>query len=98
MATLHPTYTRIKNLIEDTNHLFENSGGVNTDYADFATIALAEFRQLLNDLNMTDRQLKQIIRKGNVSHKSGNPDMCWASFMADYMTQNANANSFQTVQ
>jgi len=59
----HQTQAQIKKLIQQTNDVFENSGGVNTDYADFAaTIALSDFRSLLGNPDITDRQLKRLIR------------------------------------
>lgn len=89
---------RIKTLILDTNTVFENCGGVNTDYADFATIALAEFKILLSDPSLTDRQLKQIIRKAFLQQKARNSDDCWATAMAGYMANHANSNGqFQQV-
>ena len=95
---------RIITLIRDTNSVFQNCGGVNTDYADFATIALAEFKTLLGTPKLTDRELKQLIRKANVQHKATaerdncNTEDCWATFIADHITQQANSNKqFQQV-
>lgn len=86
------THERIRDLIEDTNNLFENCGGVNTDYADFATIALADFKRLLGDPSLTDRQLKQLIRKADRSHKTMNQKASWAVFMAEHIAEQANSN------
>ncbi len=85
-------HERIRDLIEDTSNLFENCGGVNTDYADFATIALAEFKLLLGDPSLTDRQLKQLIRKAENSHKTMNQQTSWAVFVAEHIAEQANSN------
>lgn len=85
-------HQQIKNLIEDTTIAFENCGGVNTDYADFATMALADFKKLLGDAKLTDRQLKQLIRKANCSHRDGDPQGCWASFVAKSIAKQSNSN------
>ncbi len=90
--TRRESQQRMERLIENTSELFANSGGVNTDYADFATIALAEFKTLLADPALTDRQLKQLIRKANTSHRSECPECSWAVFMARHIANQANAN------
>lgn len=89
---------QIKNLIEQTNGMFMNCGGVNTDFADFATIALADFRTLLNEPDMTDRELKQLIRRAAARHKAAKSKDCWKSFTARYMSRKANNNSLSTIQ
>lgn len=87
---------RMKHLIEDTNHAFANCGGVNTDYADFATMALSDFRSLLGTPRLTDRELKQLIRKANNSHRARNQGGCWATFMAQHIARQANSNEAST--
>lgn len=83
---------RVQRLIEETNSLFYDSGSVNTDYADFATLALQDFRSLLGMPGLTDRELKQFIRRAALQHKVEKAQSCWASFTASYMTQKANEN------
>ena len=90
------TQTQIKQLIQQTNTVFENSGGVNTDYADFAaTIALSDFRALLGNPNITDRQLKRLIRRANQRYCKDSTPISWSAFTAQYIQTRANEN-FQT--
>ena len=61
-TTAH-SQTQIQILLEETRDAFHNYyGGVNTDFADFATNALADFRKILGNPDLTDRQLKALIR------------------------------------
>ncbi|MGH1398213.1 MAG: hypothetical protein ACRBCT_03270 [Alphaproteobacteria bacterium] len=91
---------KIQNLLEQTSDAFQTYyGGVNTDYADFATNALADFRTLLGTPDLTDRQLKSLIRRAAKRRRSESVSRdCWASFTAQYMTRKSNANAeLQTV-
>ncbi|MFK7839908.1 MAG: hypothetical protein AB8B83_06200 [Bdellovibrionales bacterium] len=90
------TQTEIKRLIQQTNDVFENSGGVNTDYADFAaTIALSDFRALLGNPDITDRQLKRLIRIACKRYSNEQIEMSWSAFTAQYINKKANTD-FQT--
>lgn len=86
------TQKQIKHLIQQTNDVFENSGGVNTDYADFATIALSDFKSLLGNPDLTDRQLKSLIRRASMQYRKNSPSNSWSSFTAHYINKNANTN------
>jgi hypothetical protein len=81
---------RIKILIQETNDAFGTYDGVNADYAEFATLALSEFKHVLRNPRLTGRQLTRMIRNGMHEHKAADPDSCWASFMAQYISQAAN--------
>ena len=71
----------------------ENSGGVNTDYADFAaTIALADFRALLGNPDITDRQLKRMIRHACKNYSKDKTPVSWSAFTAQYIHMKANEN------
>ena len=90
------TQKQIKQLIQQTNTVFENSGGVNTDYADFsATIALSDFRALLGNPDITDRQLKRLMRAATKRYRGEETPESWSAFMAHYINRKANTN-FQT--
>ena len=85
--------TKIKKLIQQTNDVFENSGGVNTDYADFAaTIALSDFRELLQNHDITDRQLKRLIRIASQRYCKDAVPVSWSAFTAEYVNRKANSN------
>lgn len=86
------TQTKIKYIIQQTNDVFENSGGVNTDYADFATIALSDFRSTLSNPDLTDRELKRLIRHASKNYRTDKPSNSWSSFIAHYINRKANTN------
>ena len=87
------TQQQIKQLIQQTNTVFENSGGVNTDYADFAaTIALSDFRSLLGNKEITDRQLKRLIRRASQSYCRDKTPVSWSAFTAEDISRKANTN------
>lgn len=88
----HRTQQKIKQLIQQTNTVFENSGGVNTDYADFATIALQDFREMLGNPDLTDRELKRLIRHASSRYREENPEHSWSAFIAHYINRQANTN------
>ncbi|NCT41229.1 MAG: hypothetical protein GW778_06175 [Alphaproteobacteria bacterium] len=93
----HQTQNRIKMLIQQTNDVFENCGGVNTDYADFAaTIALSDFKALLGNTEITDRQLKRLIRIASQRYCKDKTPISWSAFTAAYINKKANGN-LQTV-
>jgi len=84
---------QIKQLIQQVNDVFENSGGVNTDYADFAaTIALSDFKALLGNADITDRQLKRLIRIASQRYCKDKTPVSWSAFTADYINRKANTN------
>lgn len=85
---------RIKHLIEETNDAFESCAGcMNIDYAAFASMRLPEFKELLNKPDMTGNELRRILREGRRSHKTTNPDGCWATFIAHHISKSTNQNT-----
>lgn len=83
-------HQRIQTLIEETNDAFSSCGSVNADYADFASMALADFKTILQDPQLTSWQLKQLIRKAMAANTESDP-RSWASFVAHYIAQTANS-------
>ena len=91
-------HRRIKNLLEETNDAFEScAGSINTEYAAFVSMRLSEFKNLLENPDLTARQLRQIIRKGQQKSRAKNPEVCWASFIANYMAKYSNQNLEKTI-
>ncbi|MCB1531986.1 MAG: hypothetical protein KDJ35_03860 [Alphaproteobacteria bacterium] len=87
-------YNRIKSLIEETNDAFSSCrGAINTDYAEFATMSLSDFKAALEDPRLTSESLVQMLRTGSIEHRSEDPESCWATFMAHYMARTANKNT-----
>ena len=92
------THNRIKNLLEETNDAFVNcAGSVNADYAAFVSMRISEFKRLLDNPDLTDQELRRIIRKGEKKHRAKNPEGCWASFIANYVTKSSNQNLKKSV-
>jgi len=56
-------HTRIKHLLEETSDAFASSGTINMDYAGFAAMALSDFKSLLDNPDLTDMELRCMIRK-----------------------------------
>ena len=81
---------QIKDLIEKTNDAFKNCDSVNMDYAEFASLALSDFKEILKNPYLTGRDLRRIIRKEHNNHKASNPQSCWATFVAGHIAQSSN--------
>ena len=89
---------RIKHLLEETNDAFENCAGcVNTDYAAFASMRLSDFKALLENPELTGKELRRILRKGDQTQRAKDPEGCWASFVASYVAKNANQNLEESI-
>ena len=86
-----PIHNRIRTLIEETNDAFYACGSINADYAEFASLALADFKTALSDQSLTRSQLRKMLRGGMVACKDKDPDN-WAVFMAQHMAQAANTS------
>lgn len=91
-------HSRIKHLLEETNDVFVNSGAVNIDYAGFAAMALPDFKALLDNQELTDMQLRRMIRRGALKHRTTRPESCWATYVARYMARKANQNKIQHIR
>jgi hypothetical protein len=91
-------HDRIKHLIEGTHEAFENYGNMNTDFAGFASMALSEFKSALQNPELTGHELRRLIRQGQTSHRSEDPQSCWATFMAQYVSKNANSDRFTSLK
>lgn len=85
-------HERIKHLIEGTHEAFESYGAVNTDYAGFAAMAIAEFKDALANPELTAHELRAILRKGSTLHGAENTEESWAGFMARYVARSSNNN------
>ena len=93
----HTIHQRIRVLIEETNDAFSSYGSMNGDYADFATLALSDFKTILSDPSLTRTQLKTMIRDSMTKCRNSEPECndteCWANLMARYVTKSANSNA-----
>ena len=89
-TTLHQ---RIKMLIEETNDAYSTCGSINADYAEFASLALSEFKSALRNPRLTRAELSQMLRTGMTQHRNVDPETNWSTFMAHYITRTANKNA-----
>jgi len=85
---------RIKHLLEETNDAFVSwVGCMNIYSAAFASMRLSEFKELLDKPEMTGNELRRILREGGKTHKTKDPEGCWATFIADHISQSTNQNT-----
>lgn len=82
-------HQRIRILIEQTNDAFACYDAVNADFAEFATLALSDFKEALRNPNLTRGQLTQMLRRGMMKHQDKDPGS-WAAFMAAHIARAAN--------
>lgn len=86
-------HNRIKVLIEETNDAFSiYDSAMNTDYAEFATLALSDFKHVLRNPKLTRRQLTKMLRSGASKHKNIDPESNWSSFMAHHIETTSNTD------
>jgi hypothetical protein len=82
-------HQRIRILIEQTNDAFSCYDAVNADFAEFATLALSDFKDALRNPNLTRGQLTMMLRRGMIKHRDKDPGS-WAAFMASHIAKAAN--------
>jgi len=86
---------RVRGLIQETSsayELYHSAGYANSDFAEFASMSISDFKSALRNPNLTPRQLRQLLRHGNSAHRDMAPQSCWASFLADYIADTSNNN------
>lgn len=86
-------HARLKRLLEGTHEAFGICGTVNTDYAEFASLSLYEFKVALGNPALTGSELRRAIRDGSRQHSAASPEENWAVFMARYVGLSVNANA-----
>ena len=75
----------VLHIIEETSaayHSFSLHDYTNADYAEFAGMAIAQFKNALRDPALTREQLEKILRKGMKKHRVMDPSSNWSGFMA----------------
>lgn len=88
-------YQRMKTLIEETGDAYDICAreAINMDFADFAaTMNYGAFISVLKQAQLTQRELKHILRRGCQDFRVKDPEGCWADFMAHYVQKGINAN------
>lgn len=78
--------SRVQTLIDDTNEAFLSCGGcINSDYADFASMAIAEFRQALDKPSLRRDDLVKLLRKSMQKSRCENQAQ-WSILMSHHVT------------
>jgi hypothetical protein len=87
-------YDHIRKLIEDTNAAYDGmcSSGLNADFAEFAALALSDFRAVLGNDALSEAELIMLLREGRARHKSITPNTSWSGFLATYIGHRANSD------
>jgi len=80
----------VKQLIDETSYAYDSCHGLNADYAEFASMALADFKAALKNPDLTARQLRRIIRQAYLQHR--NRDDNWSAFIAMHVAKSSNQN------
>ncbi len=87
----------IKNVIEEIHEAykeFSNYSYMNADYADFANMAISQFREAMRAPELTREELKDLLRKGMISHRMCNHKKDnWTKSVASYMAKVSNTNN-----
>lgn len=85
-------HQRIRILIEETNDAFTAYDTVNADFAEFAVLAISEFKSVLGNPDLTQEQLMTILRGGMHKHHDKDPNS-WSVFMAQHVAKAANTGA-----
>lgn len=86
-------HRNLKALIDETTEAFASAREFgHSDFAMFASLNLPRFQALLNNPDMTGRELRSFLRRAYQEHKSQSPETCWNSYLALQMVRSANAN------
>lgn len=81
-------------MLEETSDAFSSCGTVNADFADFASLVLSDFKELLNRPYLTDEQLQAMLRVAMMAcPEKSHGSSTWAHFIAHYLQQTANSNA-----
>lgn len=84
---------RIRVLLEETSDAFDTYGVINADFADFAALAISDFKDLLGRPALTRTQLQIMLRLAmNECRDKAQGSSTWAAFVAHHLAQTANRN------
>lgn len=89
----------LRSVIEETDEAYRSYfdyNTPNTDFAEFAGLALTQFKSAMRSPDLTSEDLQQLLRSGMSNHRSsGGTDKGWSSFMASYVTRAVNAQTHE---
>jgi hypothetical protein len=103
------TKPKLSDVIEEIDMAYRSlasqSGSMNTDYAGFACMALGDFRDALQDQNLSCEDLQAMLRAGQKEHRKVHLEddikddhkegegSDWPHFIASHVKRTANENS-----
>ena len=85
-------------VIEETSsayQTFSDHNSMNADFAEFASMALGQFKDALRQPEMTLLELQKLLRSGMKRHRRRAAETDWTTFMASFMVTAANESSFE---
>lgn len=81
---------------EDAYRTFSDYHQANADFAEFAGMALTQFKQAMQTPDLTNEDLQSVLRRGMTNHRaSGASESGWSAFMASYVTRAMNDKAFE---
>ena len=83
----------VKVVIEETSsafQVFSDNDYMNADFADFAAMALGQFKDALRRPELTRLELERLLRSGMTRHRGRASETDWTTFMASYVTTASN--------
>ena len=86
----------VKQVVEELDAAysgFASHENMNGDYADFASMAVAQFRKALHNPTLTREELKYMLRSGFRAHKAHDTRTGWTTFIAAHIEKSSNANA-----
>lgn len=87
-------HNRLKVLLEETSDAYYSCGHLNADFATFASMSMRDFRYALHDPSLSEYDFRRLLRRALAELKlQPIEETCWSSFLAQYITSNANQNS-----
>jgi hypothetical protein len=84
-------HQRIRVLLEETNDAYATCGTVNADFAEFAAMAITDFKSILGNPELTGERLIEIVRLAMNKHHDKDP-VSWSIFVANHIANTANRN------
>lgn len=83
----------VKSFIENSNYaykIYNQSGYMNSDFAEFAALSYQHYQIVLQRPELTQQELRRMLRRASNTHRASAPESCWASFLASYLNNPAN--------
>lgn len=94
-------HVALRSVIEETGDAYRHFSDyhtANTDFAEFAGMAISQFKTALGNPDLTREDLQLMLRRGMLTHRtSGGSEQGWSAFMTKYVTGAVNDGAFEPV-